>query len=203
VGKIKNQNVVILIDLGSTHNFLAKKIAAILGIQPPFHDFIKVKVANSEEILSPSRSKGIKLTMQSFVFKVDLYILSLAGCDVVIGIQWLSTLGHILWNFIKLTMACTFDKRKCLLQGLVIMTNLSLQDVESLKLSHNERKGILLQLMANEGSQIQKGGGSNPKLLWQMRDSPLSAILQEYQDVFVEPIGLPPARYHDHSIVLK
>jgi len=64
-----------------------EKMATILGIQPLLHDSIKVKVANGEDILSPGRSQGIKLTMQGFVFSIDPYILSLAGCDMVLGIH--------------------------------------------------------------------------------------------------------------------
>jgi hypothetical protein len=42
--------------------------------------------------------------MQGLVFRTDLFILPLAGCDVVLGIQWLRTLGPILWDFTKLQM---------------------------------------------------------------------------------------------------
>ena len=31
----------------------------------------------------------------------------------------------------------------------------------------------------------------------------VSAVLNEYEDVFQEPQGLPPSRWHDHAIVLK
>ena len=34
----------------------------------------------------------------------DMFSLPLGGCDVVLGTQWLHTLGPILWDFVELWM---------------------------------------------------------------------------------------------------
>lgn len=33
-----------------------------------------------------------------------MHLLTLEGCDVVLGVDWLGTLGPILWDFINLAM---------------------------------------------------------------------------------------------------
>ena len=38
-------------------------------------------------------------------FDIDLYALPLGEYDMVLGVQWLATLGLILWDFAKHTMA--------------------------------------------------------------------------------------------------
>lgn len=38
---------------------------------------------------------------------LDLYVISLGRCYVVLGVQWLRTLGSILWDFDKLYMQFT------------------------------------------------------------------------------------------------
>jgi hypothetical protein len=43
----------------------------------------------------------------------------LAGCDIVLGIQWLVSLGSIIWNFKVLTMEFTIANHTFLLQGLI------------------------------------------------------------------------------------
>ncbi len=44
---------------------------------------------------------------------------------MVLGVDWLSTLGPILWDFIELTMKFTHQNREVALQGLVsAVTNL-------------------------------------------------------------------------------
>jgi len=95
---LKNQQVVILIYSGSTH------LAKLLGLQVKFNQSIRVKIANGQDILSPGRSKELSLKIQKVVFQLEFYILPLAGCDIVLGIQWLRILGPILWDFQQFTM---------------------------------------------------------------------------------------------------
>lgn len=42
----------------------------------------------------------------------NLYILRLHGSDVILGVQWLKTMGTIIWNFEELTMAFTHQGRQ-------------------------------------------------------------------------------------------
>jgi len=49
-------------------------------------------------------------------FVSDVLLISLGSCDLVLGIQWLATLGTIKWNFLKLKMEFYFKGR--LLKGL-------------------------------------------------------------------------------------
>jgi hypothetical protein len=52
VGILRYQQVIILIDSGSTHNFLGTKISATLGVQPIDQDSITVRVTNGQEMAS-------------------------------------------------------------------------------------------------------------------------------------------------------
>lgn len=45
--------MVILIDSGSTHNFVDSQLAKLLGVQVKGSNTIKVRVANGQEITSP------------------------------------------------------------------------------------------------------------------------------------------------------
>jgi hypothetical protein len=96
VGIVRCHQVIIFIDSGSTHNFLDTKMVATLGIQPTVQDGITVRIANGQEIASLGRSRKVEIKMQGYVYRTDLFILPLAGCDVVLGIQWLQILGPIL-----------------------------------------------------------------------------------------------------------
>jgi hypothetical protein len=51
------------------------------------------------------------VSVQEEPFKLTYYVLSLDGFDVTLGVQWLRTLGPILWDFEKLTMAFRYQGR--------------------------------------------------------------------------------------------
>lgn len=99
IGILKHQVAVILIDLGSTHNFVDTKLGASLGIRPLIQDEIRVKVANGDEIPSPGCCKEVEVKMHGYTFRIELFFLPLARCDVVLGIHWLRTLGPIFMGF--------------------------------------------------------------------------------------------------------
>jgi hypothetical protein len=115
IGVLRNQQVVILIDSSSTHNFVDAKLAEVLGIISTSGDAIKVRIANGQIISSPGKNQNLTLKMQGNLYKMDLYILPLAGYDVVLGIQWLRVLGPILWDFDHLTMEFQYGSKKCVL----------------------------------------------------------------------------------------
>lgn len=59
---------------------------------------------NGDQLINDGKGQGIKFNIQGFLFSMVLFVLELAGCDMVLGEQWLQTLGTISWNFKKLTM---------------------------------------------------------------------------------------------------
>jgi hypothetical protein len=56
--------------------------------------------------------------VHEFSFVTEVYVIVLAGCDIILGIQWLVTLSFILWNYKDLTMEFTLVKKTIILQGL-------------------------------------------------------------------------------------
>jgi hypothetical protein len=69
-----------------------------------------VKVANGEEVVNGGTCMQLKVQLQNFSFTIEAYMIILARCDMVLGIQWLVTLGPIIWNFKVLTMEFTIAK---------------------------------------------------------------------------------------------
>jgi hypothetical protein len=68
VGFLKLHPIVILIDSGSTHNFVHTKLAATLGIRPVVQDPIRAKIANGAEIPSPGCCQEVELKIQGYSF---------------------------------------------------------------------------------------------------------------------------------------
>ena len=91
--RIRKRKLVILIDSGSTHNFVDQKLTHSLGLAvTPITEF-NVKVANGESLVCKERYEQVSITIQGFKFSTTLYSLPLIGPDLVLGIQWLELLG--------------------------------------------------------------------------------------------------------------
>ena len=48
--------------------------------------------------------RHVQLKVGQYNCYSDLFVLPLGGCDVVLGVQWLSTVSPVLWDFKNLTM---------------------------------------------------------------------------------------------------
>jgi hypothetical protein len=95
VACINGKKAVVLIDTGSTHNFLDCNLAKSLKFGIDTTSCFGVKVANGEVIRTKGECKDIQFKVQGLKLKVNFNLLSLGGCGIVLGTQWLSTLGMI------------------------------------------------------------------------------------------------------------
>lgn len=98
-GLLKGKSMSILVDLESTHNFIQEgKISewrlSILPIQEFF-----VATGSGERLCCNKICRAVELTVQQHKFKVNLFVLPMAGANVVLGIQWLKTLGPITTDY--------------------------------------------------------------------------------------------------------
>ena len=103
-GRIKNHKVIILVDTGSTHNFVDSAVIrrGCWSLQSIPH--ISVTVANGEKLQVQEMCAGLTVEIQGETIAADFLVLPLRGCDMVLGVQWLITVGPILWDFMLLTM---------------------------------------------------------------------------------------------------
>lgn len=89
VGTIHQQLVVILVDSGSTHNFLDPAIVLKAKLPKLSSEVIGVKVANGQLMTSEGKCPAMSMKVQGNNFCTEFYVLTLGGCDLVLGIQWL------------------------------------------------------------------------------------------------------------------
>ena len=77
-----------------------------LFLQLPLNSFLtfEVKVANDASIRTQGVCYNVKVTIQGQVFAVDLNALALGDYELVLGTQWLRTLGLIQWYFLEMSM---------------------------------------------------------------------------------------------------
>ncbi|CAM8956889.1 unnamed protein product [Rhodiola kirilowii] len=96
---LNGRNIMVLVDGGSTHNFMQLRLAKSLGlaIEPSPH--LSVTVGNGETLICAGLCNQLTLTLNNHPFQVDLHLIQLHGADVVLGFQWLASLGPIIFDY--------------------------------------------------------------------------------------------------------
>jgi len=89
----------VLIDSGNAHNFIHCMIAKELNffLYPVLE--CQVMVASGGTINCFGECHNIKLSMGEYVLNSSMLSITMGGVDVVLGIQWLQSLGKIAFNF--------------------------------------------------------------------------------------------------------
>ncbi|XP_061359120.1 uncharacterized protein LOC133303256 [Gastrolobium bilobum] len=199
LGIVMGQSVQILIDGGSTHNFITPRVATHLHLTlisiPPFN----VQVGNGDSLTYSAMCQSVPLDIQGHRFSVDLFVLELQGADMVFGVQWLSTLGPIVTDYQKLTMGFVFQGVHVVLQGeqqiaVSLITSSQLHKLVAQK----SLESCIMCLFAmaappTSASPKQNDCEQNPEV---------QTLLDQYRDVFAAPNSLPPDRPNNHCIPL-
>jgi len=98
-GHVSGSPVQVLVDGGSTDNFVQARVAKFLNLSiepaPPF----SVVVGSGQRLRCDGVVRQVHLSIQGCNLVVDLYVLSLHGADIVLGVSWLSSLGPILQDY--------------------------------------------------------------------------------------------------------
>ncbi|GJZ55413.1 reverse transcriptase [Tanacetum coccineum] len=168
-GHVKKQVLHLLVDCGSTHKFLDLHAARRLG-----------------------------WTIQGQVFETDVMILPLEGCEMVLGIQWLATLGTIQFDFKNLVMDFVLKGKRCVLRGTPQST---LQWIKGKQLGsslNQMRVEIFSMAMCVCLVTLMQMTGVNAQC-----EPNIQTLLKEFNSVFATPKELPPNRSHDHTIPLS
>lgn len=107
-GKAKDHRLMVLIDNGSTHSFLDEGMTKMLRCELTGTQLLSVMVTNGNKVLCKSVCEGFCWEMHRENFEADLRLLRLAGCDIVLGVDWKKGVSLISFDFNK--MEVTFGR---------------------------------------------------------------------------------------------
>jgi hypothetical protein len=97
-----------LVDSGSTHSLISVATAGRLHFLPIHRLGLQVTVANGDMVRSTDICKDVRFCIDE-EFVMGFFVIPLAGYEMVLGVQWLRTLGPILWDFTNACMSCWRD----------------------------------------------------------------------------------------------
>ncbi|KAM2104973.1 hypothetical protein ACFX1R_015519 [Malus domestica] len=199
-GLVFNCPAIFLVDSGSSHNFidiaLVKQLKGHLDTTHPF----TVKIADGGSLTSTGCLANVSIRIQNYVDVLDFFALPLGGCDIVLGVQWLRTLGPVLWDFERMVMQFVVGNTTFSISSPHSQEPQSISSLQMDKLlSQDHCLGaalFVLQVSAEHSSP------TNHSQLTSLQEHDLQVLLAQYQPIFQSPSGLPPSRSQDHRIPL-
>ncbi|GAV82384.1 RVP_2 domain-containing protein [Cephalotus follicularis] len=162
----------VLIDTDSTNNFMDVKITKRLACHIEQCEKFEVKIVDGRTLICESKCSNVKLSLQDQELVVDFFLLPLEDYEVVLGIDWLRTLGDISWNFAKLVIKFMLNGKQVVLKGKRCWHVKTITNHRIERILQNERHGFLLQLTNSEKSN------------YPTTQQELETLLLEFFDIF-------------------
>jgi hypothetical protein len=135
------------------------------------------------------------ILLGSHEFQVDLFVLPLSGVELVLGVQWLKTLGPVLTDYESLTMTFWIEGQPILLVGQPrpIPEEASFHQFQCLMATNAIDTFLKVTITPESGISLEAEPPSDPRILH---------LLENYSSLFAVQTSLPPHRLVDHHIPL-
>ncbi|KAD4585722.1 hypothetical protein E3N88_23323 [Mikania micrantha] len=174
LGLLNSTEILILVDGGSTHNFISDVLVGELNLTTQSVQPFGVQIGNGDVIRCSRVCKQLPIQINDLKIVEDFHLFSIGGADLVLGIQWLSTLNTVQANWKDMSMVFTIEGKRYKLQGVSSGPQ---------KSSYFQHLALELEVSAQVPEFIQP-------------------LLHDFHQIFIEPTALPPFRTHFHSIPL-
>ena len=87
LGEVKKNSLHILIDSGSTHNFLDVVTARRLSCDMKSTVPLQISVANGSKLVSSTICKDFSWYINGVEFQTDVMVVPLGSCEMILGVQ--------------------------------------------------------------------------------------------------------------------
>jgi hypothetical protein len=119
-GYIGKHQVLILIDSGSSGNFITSDLVERLQLPVQQLSTAHVALADGSTMLSTDGISALKWGVQQHKFEADMRVLKLKGYDIILGMEWLEKIGNgemwVSWRRKK--MRFNHEGRRITLRGI-------------------------------------------------------------------------------------
>lgn len=184
-GYVGNQEVIVLVDSGATHNFISMELVRKLGLLLTETDHYGVVLGTGLSVQGRGICRGVVLMLPTIQIINDFLPLELGSSKVILGMQWLSSVGNMIVNWNRLTMEFTINGQQVVLQGDPSLCNASGSLQAMIKALEHGGDGVLVEL---NNLDLQ------PNALSSTPPETIQSVLTKYDSVFHMPEGLLPAR---------
>ncbi|XP_073151826.1 uncharacterized protein [Henckelia pumila] len=194
--RILGHEVVAMVDSGASHNFVSRELIAELGLEVDMGVHFAVCLGDGGRITCQGVCKKLCVELDQCDVTIEGYLFDLGGIDLILGVDWLRTLGDIMLNWQKMQMQFSWEGRTVVLHGDPTL-NRSVVSLKSIV------KFVALEFCGAVVLKWQGDTDGTHSNITLTANKDLQRILAAHAGVFHEPQDLPPKRSHDHAIVIK
>lgn len=209
---INGHCVSVLVDTGSSHNILQPRIASFLTLPIETVEPFAVMVGNGVYVHCSGSCPEVPLTVLQHTFHIPFYLLPIQGADVVLGVQWLRTIGPFVSDYTVPLMQFYHNGELVTLRGNPSPELMCASFHQITRMLHTNSIAACHSI-----AMVPITPSLNPETPHPFHNSALSTedqtilhnlppdltqLLDRYSHIFSTPHGLPPNRPHDHHIHL-
>jgi hypothetical protein len=90
----------LLFDSGNTHNFIHRRIAKEINCYIRVINNFQIMIANGGCMKCGGCCENVRLKIGQHHLKSHMFSIDMGGCDVVLDVEWLRTLGPVITQFV-------------------------------------------------------------------------------------------------------
>jgi hypothetical protein len=175
IGYINNRKVIILVDSGSTHNFIHRRISQETNFYICVVNNFQIMIVDGGSMKCGGHCENVRLRIGNYHLKYHMFSIEMGGCDIVLGVEWLHTLGLILMDFKELTMQFQHEGQRYHFQCLIVYYPEIINSHRMENFLHKGHSGIISQL---HSIHVVETPSMHPNL---------QVILSKHQAIFSTP----------------
>ena len=196
-GSIRNARITVLIDSGSTHNFLQPRVAHFLHLPIEDTQPLRVLVGNGSTLDCNKRCPNTPLHIQGHSFSITFHLLEISGADAVLGIEWLKQFGQVTTDYTFFMMRFNHLGQEVSLRADVATGPEPASATQVKRMLHTGSTSALFHLRIIPTNPIDETTTHLPHSL-----ESITKLILRYDQLFQPPKSLPPSREVNHRITL-
>lgn len=176
-GCLQDMSILILLDSGSSHSFLHDRFHSLLSNVQFLPTTLSVRVANGSVIHCQQKVLQLPWSIQGYSFFTDVTLLPIPVYDMILGMDWLQDFSPMRVHWTQKWLSIPYNGASVTIHGQAAAV---------------PECTIVQLLLVTEHTTASVD----------IVPQPVQSILQQFQQVFEDPRGLPPSRECDHTIPL-
>ncbi|CAN6212014.1 unnamed protein product [Urochloa humidicola] len=192
-GLIGKQEILILVDSGSSSTFISKSAVQTLALSTIEVPPVQVTVADGAKLTCTQAVQEVTWWTQGNTFSSEAKVIDIKYYDMILGMDWLEQHSPMWVHWRRKKMRFTYKGKRITLAGVKDCTS-SCHKIKLKKLKGLCKKGGIAQVVQLSSLKAETTEAPIP--------DQIQNIIEQNEELFHTPSELPPQRSFDHHIPL-